>query len=133
MSSFVRVLHIAIVVRDMTTSVSWYERVLGFERRGAVMPGPPDAGHPRQIMAHPDSGLVLAVHEPVRRSDDLFDPNRTGLDHVALSVDSFARLDEWERVLRDQGVAHQAHEVGKNRFIALHDPDGIAWELWAVR
>lgn len=133
MSTFTGVAHIAIVVRDMATSVDWYRRALGFEPVGEVRPGPPEAGHPRQMMRHAASGLALAVHEPLRRSGDLFDPSRTGLDHFSLAVPDRAALDDWVRHLDGVGAAHSpVRDTGYASFVTVPDPDGIAWELWAA-
>ena len=133
-STFTGVAHIAVVVRDMATSVDWYGRALGFEPVGGVTPGPAEAGHPRQIMRHADSGLVLAVHEPLRRSNDRFDPSRTGLDHFSLAVADRTALDSWARRLDELGVPHSpVRDTGYAEFVTLADPDGIAWELWAAQ
>ncbi|MEV5778866.1 VOC family protein [Streptomyces antimycoticus] len=134
MSTFTGIAHIAIVIRDTAASVDWYRRVLGFEPIGEVRPGPVEAGHPRQIMQHADSGLVLAVHEPLRRSGDMFDPSRTGLDHFSLAVSDWAALDSWARRLDDLGVLRSpVRDAGYAEFISVADPDGIAWELWATK
>jgi len=76
---------------------------------------------------------MLAIHEPLHRSGDLFDPDRTGLDHIALSVDDLDELQRWRARLDRLGVPYRVHDHGDSRFIALPDPDGIAWELWATR
>ncbi|MFE2985965.1 VOC family protein [Streptomyces sp. NPDC059262] len=134
MSTFTGIAHIAIVVRDMTASVDWYRRALGFEPVGEVRPGPEGAGHPRQIMHHADSGLVLAVHEPLQRSGDMFDPSRTGLDHFSLGVSDRAALGDWVRRLDDLGVPRSpVRDADYAEFITVADPDGIAWELWATK
>jgi glyoxylase I family protein len=132
MATFSGIAHIAVVVRDMATSVDWYQRVLGFEPVGGVTPGPAEAGHPRQVMKHRDSGLTLAVHEPLRRSGDMFDPSRAGLDHFSVTVGGRAGIDEWTRRMDELGVPHSpVRDVGYAQFITVADPDGIAWELWA--
>ena len=134
MVSFSGVAHLAVVVRDMATSISWYERVLGFECSGGRKEGPPEAGHPRQLMKHPDSGFVLGVHEPHRRSGDLFDPSRTGLDHVAVHVLERADLDTWAAHFDDLGVEHSpVRDAGYAEFVSVFDPDDIAWEMWWVK
>jgi glyoxylase I family protein len=131
---FTNIAHIAIVVRNMADSVDWYQRVLGFEPVGGVRPGPVEAGHPRQLMQHEASGLSIAVHEPLRRSGDLFDPSRTGLDHVALTVADHAALEAWSVRLDELGIEHSPiRDVGYAEFISVADPDGIAWELWTLK
>ncbi|MBY8879090.1 VOC family protein [Actinacidiphila acidipaludis] len=130
---FTGIAHIAVVVRDLETSVDWYERALGFERVGDVRPGPVEAGHPRQLMRHAAGGLTLAVHEPLRRSGDLFDPSRTGLDHFSLTVADRAALEAWIRHLDGLGFPHSpVRDTGYAEFLTVTDPDGIPWELWAA-
>jgi glyoxylase I family protein len=130
-AAFSGIAHLAIVVRDMETSVSWYERVLGFERAGEVSPGPVEAGHPRQPMRHRASGIVLVIHEPIRRSNDLFDPQRTGLDHVSLAVPTEEQIQAWVRRFDELRIDHSGvRDFGYARVVTLKDPDGIAWELW---
>jgi glyoxylase I family protein len=134
MSTFTGIAHIAIVVRDMAASVDWHQRALEFQTVGGVMPGPVEAGHPRQIMRHADSGLVLAVHEPLRRSGDRFDPSRIGLDHFSLAVSDRTALDSWALRLDDLGVSRSpVRDTGYAEFVSVADPDGIAWELWATK
>jgi glyoxylase I family protein len=131
MATFSRIAHIAVVVRDMTTSVDWYRKVLGFEPVGDVRPGPLELECPRQVMVHADSGFPLVVMEPKRRSGDLFEPFAIGLNHFSLMVGDRAALDEWARRLDEIGVSHSpVRDIGYAQFITLADPDGIAWELW---
>ena len=134
MTSFSGIAHVAVVVRDMATTIDWYQRVFGFEPSGEVQPGPPEAGHPRQLLRHPDSGFVLGVHEPVLRSNDCFDASRTGLDHFALAVTDRAALDDWTRRLDELDIGHSpVRDAGYAEFISVFDPDGIQWELWAAK
>lgn len=131
MSTFSEVAHLALVVRDLKRSIAWYERVLDFVPQGAVRPGPPEVGHPRQLMRHAASGLVLGLHEPNVRSGDLFDPSRTGLDHVALAVADRAALEDWMKRLDELAVSHsRVRDAGYAEFVSVFDPDGIQWELW---
>ena len=134
MTTFSGVAHVAIVVRELATSVEWYQRVLGFEAASELLPGPPEAGHPRMLLRHPHSGLVLGVHEPLQRSHDEFDPSRTGLDHLALAVADRAALDAWLIQLDEREVAHSpVRDAGYAEFVSVFDPDGIQWELWVAK
>ena len=131
MPSFSGVAHLALTVRDMTAAVRFYETVLGFERVGDVVAGPPDAGHPRRLLRHAGSGLVLGIHEPHERSGDRFDPQRTGLDHVAVAVDTREDLESWATTLDDHAVEHSPiRDAGYAEFVSFCDPDGTAWEIW---
>jgi glyoxylase I family protein len=130
--AFTGIAHLAVVVRDLETSCDWYERVLGFERTGGVKPGPVEAGHPRQATRHHASGMVLVVHEPIRRSNDLFDASRTGLDHISVTL-SAADIEDAARRLDQLGVENSGvRDLGYAHMVTFSDPDGIAWEFWAA-
>lgn len=132
--TFTQAAHIALVVRDMAASVAFYERVMGFEQASERREGPPEARHPRQLIRHPGSGLVLGIHEPYERSNDRFDPQRTGLDHLAVTVTDRPALEEWIAHLEAQGVEHSpVRDAGYAAFVSFADPDGIAWEVWLPR
>lgn len=129
-ASFTRLAHLALVVRDMCTSVERYQQVLGFDVISTVRPGSIAAAHPRRLLRHPASALVLAVHEPLHSSNDLFDPSHIGLDHVSLAVADRTWLDLWLRRLTELGVAHSPiRDAGYAEFLTLANPDHIGWEL----
>ena len=131
MPTFTQVAHVALVVRDMAASVAFYERVLGFEQASERREGPLEARHPRQLVRHPDSGLVLGIHEPYERSHDRFDPQRTGLDHLAITVVDRAMLNAWVTHLDAHSVEHSpVRDAGYAEFVSFCDPDDIAWEIW---
>ena len=129
--TFTQAAHVGLVVRDMGASVAFYEQVMGFEAASERREGPPEARHPRQLIRHPDSGLVLGIHEPYERSNDRFDPQRTGLDHLAVTVADRPALEEWIAHLERHGVEHSpVRDAGYAEFVSFEDPDGIAWEVW---
>jgi catechol 2,3-dioxygenase-like lactoylglutathione lyase family enzyme len=67
--------------------------------------------------------------------DDHFDPFRVGLDHLALAVEDTSNLEDMQRELDAAGVRNNGVEEdpGTHRkYISFYDPDGIAWELYAV-
>lgn len=131
---FTQAAHVALVVRDMDASVAFYEQVMGFEPASERREGPPEARHPRRLLRHPGSGLVLGIHEPYDRSGDRFDPQRTGLDHIAVTVEDHAALEEWIAHLDQHGVEHSpVRDAGYAEFVSFTDPDGIAWEVWLPR
>ena len=72
--------------------------------------------------------------ERVRR-DDRFDPNRVGLDHLAISVGSRADLEAAAGLCDERGVKHgEIVDLGsdfKLYVMMLEDPDGIQLELTA--
>ena len=83
------------------------------------------------------SGMLIALlgadaHSP---RDDHFDPFRVGLDHLALAVEDTSNLEDMRRELDAAGVRNNGVEEdpGTHRkYISFYDPDGIAWELYAV-
>jgi glyoxylase I family protein len=77
---------------DMRVSADWYQRVLGFEFVKEFQVAPGDAGIPRILLLHQRSGFLLGLCDHPGRSDDAFDPRRTGLDHIAFEVADRAEL-----------------------------------------
>ena len=125
------VAHVAIVVRDMEASAAWWCRVLGLERVARFDEPPDEQRHPRILLRSPSSGLVIGVHEPHRRSGDRFDPDRTGLDHLALTVPDRDALNTWSAHLDRLGVPHSpVRSARAASFVSFEDPDGIQLELW---
>ncbi|MGC0419820.1 VOC family protein [Embleya sp. AB8] len=128
-ASFSGVSHIALNVRDVAASVRWYREVLDFV---PLFPWNTD-DFDRQLIRHP-SGVVLALtrhHHPDAGTG--FDERRTGLDHLAFTVDSRAELDAWAARLTAAGVTHSGVTVTpKTGFtlLAFRDPDDIQLELY---
>jgi catechol 2,3-dioxygenase-like lactoylglutathione lyase family enzyme len=134
MPEFSGVAHVAITVDDMERSAAWYGRVLGFERVRRVDEPPGGQRHPRILVRHPSSGVILGIHEPHDRSGDAFDPDRTGLDHLALTVADHDALESWMAFLDDLGVDHSpVRDIGYAEFVSLEDPDGIQLELFWIK
>jgi len=131
MPDFTGVAHVAVTVRDMEATVAWWERLFGFKEVSRAYEPPGEQRHPRILIRHDASGLVLGIHQPYERSGDSFDPSRTGLDHISLSVAERSDLDRWMAFLDEQGVAHSpVRDLGHAAFITLEDPDGMQVELW---
>ncbi len=66
---------------------------------------------------------------------DRFDPFRVGLDHLALAVDDPGILEGLKQELDAAGVPNNGVEEDPethDKYISFHDPDGIAWELYAI-
>lgn len=119
--------HVALTVRDLDTSLSWYTDVLGFElvfreegdgRRAAVLK-----------FRNGSFGVGLVEHRPT--DDEPFDARRLGLDHVAFTVGSQPELDQWAARLTESGVDHSgAIDVPPGAILNFKDPDGIALSLF---
>jgi catechol 2,3-dioxygenase-like lactoylglutathione lyase family enzyme len=120
--------HLRLTVTDPARSRAFYE-LLGF---GAMMEFPDGV-----LVGNGSLALALRTGpDPARaRRDDRFDPNRAGLDHLALSVASRADLEAAARLCGDGGITHgEIVDLGstfKLFVLMLEDPDGIQIELTA--
>jgi len=119
--------HIELRVSDLARAKQFYTGALGFKQ---VMEGDGfivvDAG---------GSMVGLLEAEPGMATGDRFNPHRIGLDHLALAVPDAAALEGLKRQLDAAGVANNGieHDAAMGgTYISFYDPDGIAWELYAM-
>ena len=119
--------HLTIRTTDLGRAKRFYTDTLGFqlvrERDGAVL-----------LNAHGTLFGVLGA-APETSPEDRFDPFRVGLDHLALAVANAESLYELKHQLDAAGVRNngvQDDTLTGARYIAFYDPDGIAWELYAM-
>ena len=119
--------HLTIRTTDLSRAKRFYTDALAFqfvrERDGAVL-----------LNAHGTLFGVLGA-APETSPEDRFDPFRVGLDHVALAVANAESLYELKHQLDAAGVRNNGVEddtLTGARYIAFYDPDGIAWELYAM-
>jgi glyoxylase I family protein len=123
--------HLGLTVRDIDESERWYADVLGMIRV-FVQPHPSGGGH-TVVINRPDTLLFLGLDFHPQADVERFDERRTGLDHVALTVDSRSDLDSWSTRLDALGVDHgPIHDMDQpvHAAMVLHDPDGIPVELF---
>ena len=119
--------HIALTVSDADRSATWYGDLLGMQ---VVLDGDDDTVKFR-VLAHPASGWFMGVREYRRGAGDRFDEFRTGLDHLALAVESRSELESWERELERRGVPFTPiAETPIGSVIVFRDPDHIQLEFW---
>ena len=121
--------HIRLTVSDPRRSREFYTSLLGF----------------RVLMEFPDGALVTngslllglrSAPDPSRAIvGDAADPNRVGLDHLALSVTSRSDIEAAARVFDERGVKHgEIVDLGTDfglYVMMLEDPYGIQLELSA--
>src|ERR1700730_9997565 len=106
--SFRRAIHLGLTVRDRDASADWYEQALGFQFVKEF-----EAGIPRILLLHPESGFLVGLYSHPGASGDGFSPVRTGLDHFALEVERRDDLDAWARHFDSLGVGHSpVRELG---------------------
>ncbi len=122
--------HVTLTVTDVQRSREFYTTILNFQPIGEF--------GPRILLTN--GSMVLAIGpapDPAHvLSDDRFDENRVGLDHISLSVSSRADLDEAVRIFDERGVPHgEIKDLGAGSelyVLAFRDPDNIQLELSAT-
>ena len=123
--------HLGLTVRDIDESERWYADVLGMVR--VFVEAHPTGGGHTVVINRPDTFLFLGLDFHPQADLERFDERRTGLDHVALAVDSRSDLDAWARRLDALGVEHgPIHDKDQpvHAGMVVHDPDGIPVELF---
>lgn len=127
--------HVRLTVTDLARSRAFYDAVFGWPVAYEVPEGADEAT--REALGFLYGGLIYAVPggllglRPV--GQDRFSEDRTGLDHLALSVASRADLDAAAALLDELGVPHEpVKDLGVMAILELRDPDGIALELVAT-
>ncbi|GAA2047724.1 VOC family protein [Williamsia deligens] len=124
--------HVRITVRDIAASRKFYDDVFGFDVAYEL---PDDADQDTQDQLWFLFGGVIYQFpgglfglRPV--GDDAFDEDRTGLDHVSFSVDSYSALEDAVATLDRLGVEHgEIKDAGGISILEFRDPDNIALEL----
>jgi glyoxylase I family protein len=122
--------HQTLTVSDLQRSLDFYTGVLGFEK---VM----DLSPTRVLLSN--GGAVIALSLPPDPSraitNDVFNENRIGLDHLSFSVGSHQELEEAIGIFDDQGISHgEIKDLGPALpvyVLAFRDPDNIQVELTA--
>jgi catechol 2,3-dioxygenase-like lactoylglutathione lyase family enzyme len=65
--------------------------------------------------------------------DDVFNPHRAGLDHLALACEDEAELERVAKALEEAGIENTGAKLDETlgkRYVAFKDPDRIAWEFF---
>jgi glyoxylase I family protein len=130
--------HLRLTVTDVQRSREFYTGLLGFQ---VAVESPPDddpaAGEVFKVLF---GGIVMIRGNlmmglrPMAPSDDRFQPDRVGLDHLSFGVGSREELEQAARMFDDHGVPHGViTRLGGFGIDVLpfEDPDGIQLELTA--
>jgi glyoxylase I family protein len=123
--------HLGLTVRDIDESERWYADVLGMVRV-FVEPHRSGGGH-TVVINRPGTALFLGLDFHPLADLESFDARRTGLDHVALTVDNRSDLEGWALRLDALGVEHgPIHDKDQpvHAAMVMRDPDGIPVELF---
>lgn len=119
--------HLAIRVTDLGRARDFYTGILGFQQVRELEGG--------IIVNANGTFLVIRGADAQTAAGDRFSPFRVGLDHLALTVPDAGALDALKRHLNAAGVPNNGiHDdaVLGGKYISFYDPDGIAWELFAL-
>lgn len=110
--------HVALTVRDLTTSVDWYQRVLGLERRHEIWEVPVMLG----------AGTTAVALFPARAPAGAGEASPLGFRHLAFRVSS-ANFQSAQSLLSEHGIAFefQDHTIAHSIYFA--DPDGNQIEI----
>jgi catechol 2,3-dioxygenase-like lactoylglutathione lyase family enzyme len=130
--------HLRLTVTDIARSRAFYTGLLGFQ----VAAESPPEDDPSYQATYPVlwggivmiSGNVLLGLRPVAPTEDRFDENRVGLDHVSFGVSSRLDLEAAVSLFDEHGVAHG--EITRLAgfgidILPFRDPDNIELELTA--
>jgi catechol 2,3-dioxygenase-like lactoylglutathione lyase family enzyme len=126
-TAFPAISHVALTVKDLEASESWYTNLFG------VKPVMDEDTGPFRHVVYVLGGTIVGLHGfPDLVSDKPFNERRLGLDHVSFGCASRDELVEWADRLDQLGVAHSGIvDAGYGSGLSFRDPDNIALELFA--
>lgn len=125
--------HIALTVTDRDRAREFYTSVLDFQFVTEV--------GPKYILTN--GSIILGLSQPPdperALTNDTFDENRVGLDHVSFNVSSRDELERFASVLEARGIPHGEIKdlaglgiAGLSIYVmTFPDPDNIQLELSA--
>jgi glyoxylase I family protein len=122
-----KVSHISFSARDKAACAAFFGEVLGF----TPLEETSGDGWSAIILVHPASGTVIEFQQHEGNDGSLFDPRRTGLDHVGFKVAERDDLDVWQRHFAALGVDFTPvvdREYGS--VLTFRDPDGRQFEMF---
>ncbi|MEP6624118.1 MAG: VOC family protein [Acidimicrobiia bacterium] len=129
MSDFPPLTHVALTVRDLAASVSWYESLLD---AAPVLDEDtdPDMHHTVYLLGN---GTLLGLHQHGTAAPaGEFSEYNVGLDHLAFGCADRSALEGWVRRLDELGIQHGGiKDAGYGSGVSFRDPDGIALEFFA--
>ncbi|MFN2254020.1 MAG: VOC family protein, partial [Candidatus Promineifilaceae bacterium] len=122
--------HLTLTVTDVERSTAFYKDHLGFEIFVKFEPG-------RVLLSNGSLLLALGPAYDLNKAfvGDLFSEFRIGLDHLSLSVENLAVLQEAAAYFDVQGIERgEIKDLGEGfgiYVLAFRDPDNIQLELTA--
>jgi glyoxylase I family protein len=127
MPSFSKISHVSFSARDAQASADWWKAVFELSELERVE-GP---GWKGILLIDPASATVIEFQQHDANGGEMFDPTRTGFDHMGLKVDTRAELDDWQAHFAQLGVTHTpVVEREYGCVLTFKDPDGIQFEMF---
>jgi glyoxylase I family protein len=128
--------HLRLTVTDIEKSRAFYDDLFALP---VALELPPDADDAtREQLGFLFGGVIYKLGDsllglrPV--AGDVFDEDRTGLDHVSFAVPNTEALEQAMGELDDRGIAHGGvKDIGAGFILEFRDPDNIALELFAPK
>lgn len=115
--------HITLTVADIERSRNFYSKLFEIELEDG-----------KDYFSLQDAGLsVFFTKWPKTKTDDEFDENRVGLDHVAFGVGSMEELKKAEKRLKElraKTVGIETCQYSGLPYICFRDPDNIQVEFY---
>src|ERR1700712_3336873 len=123
--------HVGLTVSDVDASEAWYAQVLGCQR---LMLEPHNGGTGFTVLIHrPGTSLDIGLDHHDANEGETFAEHRTGLDHLAITVEGRQDLDQWVTHLDQLNVSHGEITDREQPFrystLAFRDPDNIQLEF----
>lgn len=117
--------HIALRVSDFERARHFYVDTLGFE---VAMEAP-------NLLLFLAGQTAVGIRGPEEKTpqDDVFNPFRVGLDHLALTCTEEAELERVAAALKEAGIENTGVKLDETlgkKYVAFKDPDRIAWEFY---
>lgn len=125
--TFSRVSHTSFSVRDAEASGRWWAELLDLVEIDRAA----GDGWRAILLMHRRTRTIIEFQQHDGNQGEVFDPRRTGFDHMGFKVDSRADLDEWLARFEQLGVRHSPiAEREYGAVLTFKDPDGIQFEMF---
>lgn len=125
--TFSRVSHTSFSVRDAEASARWWTELLDLVEIDRAA----GDGWRAILLMHRQTRTIIEFQQHDGNQGEVFDPRRTGFDHMGFKVDSRADLDEWLARFEQLGVRHSPiAEREYGAVLTFKDPDGIQFEMF---
>ncbi len=90
---------------EMASTMKWYEKVLGFEKKQFFKIETPQSGLSSQVMFHPVGNIQLPINEPISKNSQIQEfldlNNGSGIQHIAIRTNN---ITEVTQQLRQNGL-----------------------------